>query len=404
MIIGIVGLGYVGLVTGAVLADQGHYVIGVDIDEKKVNGLNCNRIPIYEPGLDELIMKNKKKIQFTTNYSDLSDANIVFIAVSTPTINGKIFLDYIYSAGENLQKILNKESVIVIKSTVVPGTSRKVKEITKREVIVNPEFLREGSAITDTKHPERIVIGGDDEKAIKLIEDLWSFTNSPIIKTSMEEAELIKYAANSFLALKISFINEIANLCEKIPNCDINNIAKAIGMDKRISPYFLNAGLGFGGSCFPKDTLAITSFAKDLGERLHIVEAAIEVNNERPFRAVKMMEDLIGKLENKSICILGIAFKPNTDDTRESVGLKIAKLIREKGGKVIVYDPKAKADLEMVSLDECINKADGIIIATEWDEFRGLEDRLKGKYVVDGRRILNYKKLEKGKFKAIGVS
>ncbi len=299
---------------------------------------------------------------------------------------------------------MNKESVIVIKSTVIPGTSRKVKEITKREVIANPEFLREGSAIIDTKHPERIVIGGDDEKAIKLIEDLWSFTNSPIIKTSMEEAELIKYAANSFLAVKISFINEIANLCEKIPNCDINNIAKAIGMDKRISPYFLNAGLGFGGSCFPKDTLAITSFAKDLGERLHIVEAAIEVNNERPFRAVKMMEDLIGKLENKSICILGIAFKPNTDDTRESVGLKIAKLIREKGGKVIVYDPKAKADLEMVSLDECINKADGIIIATEWDEFRGLEDRLKGKYVVDGRRILNYKKLEKGRFKAIGVS
>ncbi|MEM3951446.1 nucleotide sugar dehydrogenase, partial [Saccharolobus sp.] len=237
-----------------------------------------------------------------------------------------------------------------------------------------------------------------------LVEDLWSFTNSPIIKTSMEEAELIKYAANSFLAIKISFINEIANLCEKIPNCNVDNIAKAIGMDKRISPYFLNAGLGFGGSCFPKDTLAITSFAKDLGEKLRIVEAAIEVNNERPFRAVKMMEDLIGKLENKTICVLGIAFKPNTDDTRESVGLKIAKLIREKGGKVIVYDPKAKADLEMVSLEECINKADGIIISTEWDEFRGLEDRLKGKYVVDGRRILNYKNFEKGKFKAIGVS
>ncbi|QXJ28649.1 UDP-glucose 6-dehydrogenase [Saccharolobus shibatae B12] len=404
MKIGIVGLGYVGLVTGAVLADQGHYIIGVDIDENKVNGLNCNKIPIYEPGLDELIMKNREKIQFTTNYSALSDANVVFIAVSTPTINGKIFLDYIYSAAKNLQKILNNESIVVTKSTVIPGTSRKVKEITKREVIVNPEFLREGSAIIDTKHPDRIVIGGDDENAIGLVEDLWSFTNSPIIKTSMEEAELIKYAANSFLAIKISFINEIANLCEKIPNCNVDNIAKAIGMDKRISPYFLNAGLGFGGSCFPKDTLAITSFAKDLGEKLRIVEAAIEVNNERPFRAVKMMEDLIGKLENKTICVLGIAFKPNTDDTRESVGLKIAKLIREKGGKVIVYDPKAKADLEMVSLEECINKADGIIISTEWDEFRGLEDRLKGKYVVDGRRILNYKNFEKGKFKAIGVS
>ncbi|MCH4816289.1 MAG: UDP-glucose/GDP-mannose dehydrogenase family protein [Saccharolobus sp.] len=404
MKIGIVGLGYVGLVTGAVLADQGHYIIGVDIDENKVNGLNYNKIPIYEPGLDELIMKNREKIQFTTNYSALSDANVVFIAVSTPTINGKIFLDYIYSAAKNLQKILNNESIVVTKSTVIPGTSRKVKEITKREVIVNPEFLREGSAIIDTKHPDRIVIGGDDENAIGLVEDLWSFTNSPIIKTSMEEAELIKYAANSFLAIKISFINEIANLCEKIPNCNVDNIAKAIGMDKRISPYFLNAGLGFGGSCFPKDTLAITSFAKDLGEKLRIVEAAIEVNNERPFRAVKMMEDLIGKLENKTICVLGIAFKPNTDDTRESVGLKIAKLIREKGGKVIVYDPKAKADLEMVSLEECINKADGIIISTEWDEFRGLEDRLKGKYVVDGRRILNYKNFEKGKFKAIGVS
>ncbi|WP_338602455.1 UDP-glucose/GDP-mannose dehydrogenase family protein [Sulfolobus tengchongensis] len=403
MKIGIVGLGYVGLVTASVLADRGHYIVGVDIDEMKINELNSGRIPFYEPGLQELVDKNKDKLIFTKDYGELLDSQFVFITVSTPTVNGKIYLDNVFSAATSLSKI-NKDSVIVIKSTVIPGTSRKIKKMLNREVLVNPEFLKEGSAIMDTIKPDRIIIGGDSEETIKFLEDLWSFTNSPIIRTSMEEAEMIKYAANSFLAVKISFINEIANLCEKIPNCDVNVIAKAIGMDKRISPYFLNAGLGFGGSCFPKDTAAITSFARDLGERLKIVEAAIEVNNERPFRAVKMMEELIGELKGKTICVLGLAFKPNTDDTRESVGLKIIRLLQEKGANILAYDPKAKVkDIKISSLDECIQYSQGIIISTEWDEFRGIEEKLRDKYVVDGRRVLNYKLLDRNKFRAIGL-
>lgn len=405
MKIGIVGLGYVGLVTAAVLADRGHYIVGVDIDENKVKGLNCSRIPIYEPGLEELLSKNRDRLHFTTRYEELKDVELAFITVSTPTINGKIFLDYVYSAAKSLQ-VLPKDSIIVIKSTVVPGTSRRVKEISGREVVANPEFLKEGSAILDTIKPDRIIIGSENAKAGDIVEELWKFTGSPILRTSLEEAELIKYAANSFLSLKISFINEIANLCEKLPNCDVKTVANAIGMDKRISPYFLDAGLGWGGSCFPKDTQAFISFARDLGERLRTVEASIEVNNERPKRAVKMLKELMGSIKDKVICVLGVAFKPNTDDTRESVALKIIMLLSEEAAKVIAYDPRAKTDLaEMVSSkEECINRADGVIIATEWKEFYGIEELLKGKYVVDGRRVLRKELMDKRYFRAIGLS
>ncbi|WP_016732439.1 UDP-glucose dehydrogenase family protein [Saccharolobus islandicus] len=405
MKIGIVGLGYVGLVTAAVLADRGHYIVGVDIDENKVNGLNCGRIPIYEPGLEELLTKNRDRLHFTTRYEELKDVELVFITVSTPTINGKISLDYVYSAAKSLQ-VLPKDSIIVVKSTVVPGTSRRVKEISGREVVANPEFLREGSAILDTIKPDRIIIGSENAEAGNIVEELWKFTGSPILRTSLEEAELIKYTANSFLSLKISFINEIGNLCEKLANCDVKTIANAIGMDKRISPYFLDAGLGWGGSCFPKDTQAFVSFARDLGERLRTVEASIEVNNERPKRAVKMLKELMGSIKDKVICVLGVAFKPNTDDTRESVALKIIMQLSEEGAKVIAYDPRAKTDLaEMVSSkEECINRANGVIIVTEWKEFYGIEELLKGKYVVDGRRVLRKELMDKRYFRAIGLS
>jgi len=280
--ISVFGLGYVGTVTAACFAYKGFNVVAFDVDKGKVESLNQAISFIYEPELDEIIKQavssGSLKATYNPNYA-IMNSDITFITVGTPQkVDGKIDLIYVEDASRMIGKALKDKDdwhLVVVKSTVIPGTTNNVVKKNIEEVsgktcdrdfgiCFNPEFLREGSAITDTKHPERIVIGGDDEKAIKLIEDLWSFTNSPIIKTSMEEAELIKYAANSFLAVKISFINEIANLCEKIPNCDINNIAKAIGMDKRISPYFLNAGLGFGGSCFPKDTLAITSFAKDL--------------------------------------------------------------------------------------------------------------------------------------------
>ncbi|MGC9122316.1 MAG: UDP-glucose dehydrogenase family protein, partial [Thermogladius sp.] len=316
MRIGVVGLGVVGLATGVVLAEQGHNIVGVDIDENKVEGLRCGRSPVYEPNLKEMLDANASRIKFTTDYSELSDADLVFITVSTPTVNGRIYLGYVFDAAKRLSDVLKRnDSIVVIKSTVVPGTARRVKEIVKNEVVSNPEFLREGSAILDTRRPDRVVIGSQSREAGDVVENLWRFTGAPVIRTSWEEAEMIKYAANSFLALKVSFINEIANLCERLPNCDVNVVAKAIGLDRRIAPYFLNAGLGWGGSCFPKDTQAFASFARDLGERLRIVEAAIEVNRERVPRVVNMLRELLAR---GKVCVLGVAFKPNTDDTRES--------------------------------------------------------------------------------------
>ncbi|QXJ28577.1 UDP-glucose 6-dehydrogenase [Saccharolobus shibatae B12] len=404
MKIGIVGLGYVGLVTAAVLADQGHYVAGVDIDENKVKGLNCNRLPIYEPGLDELIAKNRDRLHFTNRYDEVSEVELAFITVSTPTINGRINLDYVFLAAKSL-RIIPKDSVIVVKSTVVPGTSRKVREISEREVVSNPEFLKEGSAIQDTLKPDRIVIGSESKEAGDLVEELWRFTGSPIFRTTLEEAEMIKYAANSFLALKISFINEIANLCEKLPGCDAKVVAKVIGMDKRISPYFLDLGLGWGGSCFPKDTQAFVSFAKDMGERLRTVEAAIEVNSERAVRAVNLLKGLMGSLMGRRVCVLGVAFKPNTDDTRESMAIKVIKKLLEEGAVVMAYDPKARTDLVnmLPSKEECIREAEGVVVATEWGEFYGIEDLLKNKYVVDGRRVLRKELMDGRYFRAIGL-
>lgn len=402
MKIGIVGLGVVGLATGVVLAEQGHKIIGVDIDQNKVKGLECKRSPIYEPGLQEMLERYFHNFTFTTDYGLLFNTDLVFITVSTPTIDGKIYLGYVFDVAKRLRDVLKRnDAIVVIKSTVVPGTARKVKEIVKNDVVSNPEFLREGSAILDTKNPDRIVIGSENKEAGDLVENLWKFTNAPVIRATWEEAEMIKYAANSFLAVKISFINEIANVCEKLKDCDVTVIAKAIGMDKRISPYFLNAGIGWGGSCFPKDTQAIVSFARDLGEELKIVEAAIKVNNERIKRVVSMLK---GFIKEGNVCVLGVAFKPNTDDTRESVALKLIKTLKSEGYKVVAYDPKAITnEAKMVGLDECIRIADVVIIATEWDEFKGLEEKLRGKFVIDGRRILDPSKMEKEKFKAVGL-
>ncbi|MCY0851016.1 UDP-glucose dehydrogenase family protein [Sulfuracidifex metallicus] len=403
MKIGIIGLGYVGLVTSAVLADQGHLVVGVDVDSKRVEGLSCGRNPIYEPGLDELLAKNKDRLQFTTDYAKLSDVDVAFISVSTPTVNGEIYLEYVMSASKSLAKVLSKDTLIVMKSTVLPGTSRKVREITGREVVSNPEFLKEGSAIKDSINPDRVVIGSYTKEAGDVVESIWKFTGAPIVRTTPEEAEMIKYAANSFLAMKVSFINEMANLCERIPNCDVNKIAEGIGLDKRISPHFLKAGLGWGGSCFPKDTLAISTFARSLGTPLRTVDASIQVNNERPKRAVNLLKEIMGQLKGRKVCVLGVAFKADTDDTRESVALKVIDILKEEGAQVVAYDPKAKANVTMVSMEQCIDESEGVIIATEWNHFKGIEDKLRGKYVVDGRRLLDPSKMDLTKFRAIGL-
>ena len=313
--------------------------------------------------------------------------DLSFVSVPTPTKSGRIDLRYIYNATNAISQV-NKED-IVIKSTVVPGTARKISETVTNNVVSNPEFLREGTAISDSLHPDRIVIGG---KNTELIEKIWSFTGAPIIKTTTENAELIKYASNAFLATKISFINEISNLCEKIQGTEVEVVAKGMGYDKRISPSFLKAGLGYGGSCLPKDTAALYGFASDLGVDLNIIKGAMRVNNQRIDHVIEIMEKKLGSLKEKKVGILGLAFKDNTSDIRESRSLLLVKELVNAGSEVRVYDPainKApKGVFKCENMWDCYSDSDALIIATEWDEFRDLENVRFTKPVFDLRRLL----------------
>jgi UDPglucose 6-dehydrogenase len=394
MKIAVVGLGFVGCVTAAVLADQGNEVIGLDIDAQKIKLLNSGKSPIFEPGLEELIKKNEKNLKFTTDYSLLSDSDVIFIAVPTPNENGKIDLNYVYSAIKSVA-LINKNAIIVIKSTVIPGTGTRLEKEFNVKIVSNPEFLREGNAIYDTMHPDRVVIGGNYEYT-NIVSDIWKFTNAPVLLTTRENAELIKYASNAFLATKISFINEVANLCEKIPNSDVEIVAKGMGLDKRIGPLFLKAGIGYGGSCFPKDTQALITFAEDLGEKMNIVKAAKKVNEERIERIIKILERKFKTLKGLKILQLGISFKENTNDIRESQALKLYEILKKKGAIVNVFDPVNRIDTidYCNSIEECINNADVIIVATEWQEFKILETMNIKIPVIDGRRILNPNKFE----------
>ena len=391
MKIGVVGLGYIGSVTSVALAEAGYEVVGIDIDESKVKLLSAGETPIYEPGLKEMLVKNAKKLRFSIDYNELKDINYIFVIVPTPNKDGKIYLKYVEDAIEKIKQI-NKNAVVIIKSTVLPGTASNLMATTGMTIISNPEFTKEGTAIEDTLKPDRVVIGGNNKNAIEEVKKIWEFTGSPIIETTNENAEMIKYASNSFLAVKVSYINEIANLCEKVPGCDVEVIAKGMGLDKRIAPYFLKAGIGFGGSCFPKDTAAFISFAKDLNEDLSIIESAVSVNRSRISRIVNLLEDKFnGKETMTRIGVLGLAFKANTDDTRESQSIKLINKLLSIGFKVNAYDPIAKVKLENISLfssaRECIENSDAIVVATEWPEFKNLE--IKGKFVIDMRRMLS---------------
>lgn len=391
MKIGVVGLGYIGSVTSVALAEAGYEVVGIDIDESKVKLLSAGETPIYEPGLKEMLVKNAKKLRFSIDYNELKDINYIFVIVPTPNKDGKIYLKYVEDAIEKIKQI-NKNAVVIIKSTVLPGTASNLMATTGMTIISNPEFTKEGTAIEDTLKPDRVVIGGNNKNAIEEVKKIWEFTGSPIIETTNENAEMIKYASNSFLAVKVSYINEIANLCEKVSGCDVEVIAKGMGLDKRIAPYFLKAGIGFGGSCFPKDTAAFISFAKDLNEDLSIIESAVSVNRSRISRIVNLLEDKFnGKETMTRIGVLGLAFKANTDDTRESQSIKLINKLLSIGFKVNAYDPIAKVKLENISLfssaRECIENSDAIVVATEWPEFKNLE--IKGKFVIDMRRMLS---------------
>lgn len=394
MRIGVVGLGYVGLVTAAVLADKGHDIIGVDIDQDKLQKLREEVVPFYEPGLKELLIRNKEKLHFSNSYDSLSKSEVVFLCVPTPDRDGKINLDYVLEATKLVGE-KSPNSIKVIKSTVTPGTAKLIRERTGIDVVSNPEFLKEGSAINDTLHPDRIIVGGSKSDVYSVAE-LWSFCEAPLLITSNENAELIKYASNSFLAVKISFINEMADLCQRVPNADVSVIAEGMGLDRRIGKDFLRAGLGFGGSCFPKDTKALVSYAEEQGVDLSIVKAAIGLNEVRVNRTVENLVLKFGDVKSKNVCILGLSFKANTDDVRYSKPLELAMELRRRGAKVRFYDPVVPTteDFEVGNdPQDCIDGSDIAIVASEWEEFPGL-DYSKTKCVVDFRGVLSNEKTQ----------
>jgi UDPglucose 6-dehydrogenase len=392
MKVAVIGLGFVGLVTATVLADNGNSVICIDVDEKKIERLRRGELYIYEPGLKELFEGNKAGMNFTSDYSRLEGSDVAFICVPTPTVNGRIDLSYVRDSVFSVNSV-DKDVTIAVKSTVVPETASTLSFMIKSDVISNPEFLREGNAIEDTIHPDRVVVGGKSAVGMEKVCDIWEFTGAPIIRTTNENAELIKYSSNSFLATKISFINEIANLCEKIPGADVATVAQGIGMDHRIGKDFLRAGIGFGGSCFPKDTRALVSFGEEKGVELKIVKSTIEVNKERIKHAVEMIEEEIGNLSGKKICVLGLTFKDNTNDLRDSKSLELINELRAKGANILAYDPVVKEldGVEMVSRMEEFEGNDCIVVASEWKEFETNPIYEKAKKVIDLKKVVNLK-------------
>ncbi len=393
MKVGVVGLGYVGLSIAIVFAEQGNTVIGVEVDGEKIEKLRKGIPTMFEPGIKEHLEKALPNLHISSDYSSLSETKFIYVAVPTPTVDGRIDLSHVEQAAISI-KAACPQSVIVIKSTVVPGTAKKISRLTGMDVVSNPEFTREGHAIEDTLHPDRIILGAERQELMDELEALLGFSGAPILKASNEDAELIKYASNAYLATKISYANELAKLCEKV-GCDIEVVTLGMGLDKRIGPQFLKPGPGWGGSCFPKDTQALVAFAGDNSSRLKIVEAAIDVNNQMVQHAITLIKEIAGgNLSEKRIGVLGIAFKEDTDDTRSSKSIElIERLFREERAQVNVYDPVAKYSgncTKYESLSECVANSDIVVVATEWDGFRSALREVE-KPILDLRRILDLK-------------
>ncbi|HEX8415495.1 MAG TPA: UDP-glucose/GDP-mannose dehydrogenase family protein [Sphingomicrobium sp.] len=414
MRIAMIGTGYVGLVSGACFADFGHQVVCVDKDSAKIDGLNAGRMPIWEPGLDTLVKANadRGRLSFTTDLAaGVDGAEAVFIAVGTPARRGDGHADltFVYQAIRELAAHVKPGTVIVTKSTVPVGTGDKICQILEEEgakdvsVASNPEFLREGAAIADFKHPDRIVVGAEDSRAEEVLKEIYRplFLNrAPILFTGRRTAELTKYAANAFLAVKISFINEIADLCEAV-DADVQDVARGIGLDNRIGPKFLHAGPGYGGSCFPKDTLALLQTADKAGVDQQIVRTTVKVNDDRKEAMVdRVARALGGSLQGKRIGLLGLAFKPNTDDMRDAPSLPIVKGLLSAGATVAAFDPVARHQAEPMMPEvtfaadayAAVADADALVIVTEWDEFRALDlaklaSTMRGKVLVDLRNV-----------------
>ncbi len=430
MNITVIGTGYVGLVLGTCLANLGNNIICVDVDKSKVDKLKKGIIPIYEPGLKDLVERNTKeeRLIFTTSIKDgVEKSDVVFIAVGTPQgHDGKADLKYVDQVAEDIGKYINSYKVIVNKSTVPVGTAERVKKIIKKnqksktgfDVVSNPEFLREGCAIKDFQVPDRVVIGVDSEKAKEIMLKIYKpieRTNHPILITTPKSSELIKYASNSFLATKISFINEIANLCEKV-GADVKAVARGMGLDKRIGSRFLQAGVGYGGACFPKDVRALITTGYENGYDFRIINAADEINQEQKRSLIPKLKKLIPDLKNKTIAIWGLAFKPKTDDIREAPSLVIIEELQELGAQIRAFDPVAEENAKKATKNiefcknpyETVKDCDALIIVTEWDEFRNLDKKkvkelLKHPNIVDGRNIYDPKEMKELGFSYIGV-
>jgi UDPglucose 6-dehydrogenase len=425
-----IGAGYVGLVSGTCFADFGHHVTCIDKDAQKVAALNRGEIPIFEPGLADLVEANvrQERLRFAVDTASVATAEAVFIAVGTPSRrgDGHADLSFVYDAVREIAPLLSAAAVVITKSTVPVGTGDEIERILRDkrpdadiQVVSNPEFLREGAAIQDFKHPDRIVVGTDDARARVVVAELYRplyLNASPIFYVNRRTAELIKYAANAFLATKITFINEVADLCEQV-GADVNEVARGMGLDNRIGGKFLHAGPGFGGSCFPKDTTALLKTAQDHGVALRIVEAVASVNDQRKrAMARKVVAALDGSVRGKTVAVLGLTFKPNTDDTRDSPAIPLITALQDLGATVRAYDPagmeQAKPQLKDVQYCNgaymAAEGAHAIVIATEWEQFRALDlDRLKTvmaqPVIVDLRNIYRTDEMKRAKFRYVAV-
>ena len=424
----VIGTGYVGLVTGTCFADMGHRVTCLDINEERIDMLKNGIMPIYEPGLKQIVDQNVEagRLDFTTSYPEaLKDSEFAFIAVGTPSSeDGEADMQYVKAAASSIARNLDHPIIIVNKSTVPVGTGDWVAEIISDlngqvtpqfSVVSNPEFLREGSAVMDFMNPDRVVLGSTDLDAANQVAELYQALRSEIMITDLRTAEMIKYASNAYLATRISFINEMANICETL-GADVREVARGMGMDRRIGPAFLDAGLGWGGSCFPKDVKALAHMAVTHDTHPQLLQAVMDINFNQRAHAVEKLEKALGDLKGKTIGVLGLSFKPNTDDTRHSPSLDIINMLIAKGAKVQGYDPQAmKASKEEVpELNLCQNpydvakNADALLLATKWNEFKSLDfDRIKanmrGNVVLDGRNIWNGKELQEMGFTYFGM-
>jgi len=424
----VIGVGYVGLVTGTCFADLGNQVRCLDIDENRIARLQRGEMPIYEPGLEELVARNvaANRLTFTTSYQDaITGADFIFIAVNTPpSPDGEADLQYVRSAAQSIANVLSHYAIIVNKSTVPVGTGDAVAEILEErgkipgkdfDVVSNPEFLAEGTAIYDFQQPDRVVLGGTNREAVNKVAQLYLPLRCTIMTTDLRTAEMIKYASNAFLATRISFINEMAAICEQF-GADVKEVAAGMGMDRRIGRAFLNAGLGYGGSCFPKDVKALTWMAETQGCHPQLLRAVMDINRDMRRQAISKLRGLLGNLRGKTIAIWGLAFKPNTDDVREAASLDIIHYLQNDGARVRAYDPVATANARHVTqnIDFCENAyataegADALILVTEWNEFKQLDmervaQSMKQKILIDGRNIYDSKRMVELGFSYHGI-